>query len=247
VKVIFHEDFYKRYSSDPAAATGRMEAVIKSLGDRFEMVQAVAADINDIEEVHSNRHIARIQSRKELFHVASLAAGGAIQAATIGMREPAFGLIRPPGHHASQESSWGFCFFNNMAVALTRLMNSGLIKTAAVLDFDLHFGDGNVNILAEDGVVELLNPKAANRKTYLNEVEAFLNRSNVDIIGVSAGFDNHEKDWGGLLTTEDYTTMGQMVKKAAKKTGAGYFGILEGGYNHYVLGDNVLAFLEGMA
>ena len=247
MKVVFHEDFYKRYASDPAAATGRMEAVIKSIGNRFEMVQAVAADIKDIAEVHSDRHIARIHSRKELYHVAALAAGGAIQAATIGLTEPAFGLIRPPGHHASQENSWGFCFFNNMAVALTRLMNSDLIKTAAVLDFDLHFGDGNVNLLAEDGVVELLNPKSANRKVYLNEVEAFLNRCNVDIIGVSAGFDNHEKDWGGLLTTEDYTTMGQMVKEAAKRTGAGYFGILEGGYNHYVLGDNVLAFLEGMA
>ena len=246
MKVIFHNDFYRVYTSDPAASAGRMEAIIKSIGDKFDMVTAIAAEPNDIKAVHSEGHITIVRHHK-LYDIAALAAGGAVQAAVIGLKEPAFAIIRPPGHHASQDGSWGFCYFNNMAIAITRLLANGQIKTAAVLDFDLHYGDGNVNTLSESGVVNIHNPKQSDRKAYLKGVEAFLNESHVDIIGISAGFDNHVEDWGGLLTTDDYFTMGQMVKDAAKKMKAGYFGILEGGYNHKVLGQNVLALLEGMS
>jgi acetoin utilization deacetylase AcuC-like enzyme len=81
---------------------------------------------------------------------------------------------------------------------------------------------------------------------YLREVEQKLFAEKVDLIGVSAGFDNHLEDWGGLLATEDYRKMGKMVRRAAREHGGGCFGILEGGYNHSVLGQNVLAFIEGM-
>ncbi|MBW1715559.1 MAG: hypothetical protein JRJ77_06975 [Deltaproteobacteria bacterium] len=64
---------------------------------------------------------------------------------------------------------------------------------------------------------------------------------------MSAGFDNHKDDWGGLLETEDYTTIGKMVRERCEKVRCGYFAILEGGYNHQVLGYNVLALLQGMA
>jgi acetoin utilization deacetylase AcuC-like enzyme len=67
-----------------------------------------------------------------------------------------------------------------------------------------------------------------------------------DIIGISAGFDNALLDWGGVLDRPDYVEIGSMVRKAADRYGAGYFAILEGGYNHKVLGDNALALLEGM-
>ena len=77
-------------------------------------------------------------------------------------------------------------------------------------------------------------------------VERTLANVSFDIIGVSAGFDNHRDDWGGLLATEDYETMGRMVRQAAERNQAGCFGILEGGYNHAVLGRNVRAFLRGM-
>ena len=60
------------------------------------------------------------------------------------------------------------------------------------------------------------------------------------------GFDHHQQDWGGLLTTGDYREMGRMVREAAVRNNGGCFGLLEGGYNHRVLGDNVMAFLEGL-
>ncbi len=68
-----------------------------------------------------------------------------------------------------------------------------------------------------------------------------------DILAVSAGFDRHEEDWGGLLTTEDYRTIGALVKTYSRKACQGRrFAVLEGGYNHSVLGQNVRAFIEGM-
>jgi acetoin utilization deacetylase AcuC-like enzyme len=67
------------------------------------------------------------------------------------------------------------------------------------------------------------------------------------MIGLSAGFDNHVEDWGGLLNTEDYRHIGRMARAAADRCGAGCFGILEGGYNHAVLGRNVMALIEGLA
>jgi acetoin utilization deacetylase AcuC-like enzyme len=94
--------------------------------------------------------------------------------------------------------------------------------------------------------VAIYNPGAGDRNNYLRNVEDFLKEQQTDIIGISAGFDNHEEDWGGLLWTEDYREMGRMVKDAAKRSGAGYFAILEGGYNHRVLGQNVVALIEGM-
>jgi acetoin utilization deacetylase AcuC-like enzyme len=69
----------------------------------------------------------------------------------------------------------------------------------------------------------------------------------VDIIGISAGFDQHIDDWGGLLTTDDYRAIGVMVKKAAQANGGGCFAVLEGGYNHAVLGHNVRALLDGLS
>jgi acetoin utilization deacetylase AcuC-like enzyme len=133
-----------------------------------------------------------------------------------------------------------------MAIALERLKTEGKINQAFILDFDLHFGDGNVNILSGKGYVTIFNPDSLSRQEYLKSVESALARTDADLIAVSAGFDNHEEDWGGLLKTEDYTFMGRLVRETALHNQGGCFGILEGGYNHAVLGKNVLAFIEGL-
>ena len=245
MKVVYHEDFNQSYSYDPAAAIGRMEAVVRAIKGRVTFVEAIPAREKDIAAIHTRNHVEQVK-REGVHDIAALAAGGAIQAAMIGMTEPCFALIRPPGHHASSDSAWGFCYYNNMAIALEKLKKEGAIQSAQVLDFDLHFGDGTVNILAGKGYVSIHNPSEATRNGYLKSVEHFLAQGEADVIGVSAGFDNHQEDWGGLLMTEDYRQMGEMVKGAATKNRAGYFALLEGGYNHQVLGRNVLALLEGM-
>lgn len=245
MKVVYHPAFTQVYTHDPAAKPGRMEAILAAIKDRATFLEAVPATRDQIGLAHTRSHIEQVASQG-VHDISALAAGGAIRAARIGLQEPAFGLIRPPGHHASSSSSWGFCYFNNMAIALLTLKSEGLIRSAMVLDIDLHFGDGTVNILGEMGWVRIHNPSARDRELYLQEVMEALEGPPADLIGISAGFDFHEEDWGGLLATEDYRRIGRMVREAARKWRGGCFGILEGGYNHLVLGQNVAALLEGL-
>lgn len=244
MKIIYHPDFIGSYCSDPAASEGRVEAILDVIQDRFDIMKPSPASREDIAACHSDYHIEHIR-HLGLYDIAALAAGGAILAAETGLTEPAFGLIRPPGHHASFSSAWGFCFFSNMAIAISKLKREGKIGKAFVLDIDLHFGDGTMNILGSTGYVKILNPTAHDRAGYLREVEGAL-PEDADIIGISAGFDHHEADWGGLLTTSDYREIGRLVREKSRKAGGGCFAILEGGYNHRVLGHNVLALLEGL-
>lgn len=245
MQVVFHEAFYDVYTSDPAAAAGRMEAIVDVIGAHSTFIEAIPADEEAIAAVHSPRHIESVR-RRGLYPIAALAAGGAVQAAEIGLAEPAFGLIRPPGHHASADSSWGFCYFNNMAVAVTAMQRAGKIRTAYVLDFDLHYGDGNVDTLSRREGVTVYNPNAYDRKNYLAEVAREMEKCEADIIGISAGFDNHRSDWGGMMATDDYRIMGRAVREAAVRNNGGCFAILEGGYNHNVLGENALALIRGL-
>ena len=78
------------------------------------------ASKEDILRVHTDEHVKSVE-REGVYEIAALAAGGAIKAAQIGLTEPCFAVIRPPGHHASADSAWGFCYFNNMAIALEKL------------------------------------------------------------------------------------------------------------------------------
>ena len=245
MKVVYSEDYNEVYSSDPASAAGRIQAIEISLRGKVTFVEPAPATREDILRVHTPEHVKSVE-REGVYEIATLAAGGAILAAQIALTEPCFAVIRPPGHHASAGRAWGFCYFNNMAIALEKLKHEGKIKKAFILDFDLHDGDGNVNILGGKGYVTILNPTGQNRNEYLKNVEAALAQTDADMIAVSAGFDNHEADWGGLLKTEDYTFMGRLVRETARRNNGGCFGILEGGYNHSVLGKNVLAFVEGL-
>jgi acetoin utilization deacetylase AcuC-like enzyme len=246
MKVIFHEAFNEVYTAEPAAEDGRMEAVVEVIQPYVDFVTAEPASEGQIAAAHSKNHVDYVRDNG-LYPISALAAGGAIQAARLGLHEPAFGLIRPPGHHASRDSSWGFCYFNNMAVALLALRNEGLIRSALVLDIDLHFGDGTVNILGEEGWVRVHNPDERSRGRYVQHVAHILSGVDVDVIGISAGFDFHIDDWGGVLATEDYFSIGKIVSKRAEASGGGCFGVLEGGYNHDVLGHNVAALIDGLS
>lgn len=246
MKVVYSEEYKQVYSCDPASNPGRIESIEFALAGRVDYVEPQAASEEDILTVHTPRHIAEVR-REGVYEIAALAAGGAIKAAQIALSEPCFAVIRPPGHHASADTAWGFCYFNNMAIALTKLKRAHKIKKAFILDFDLHTGDGNINILDGKGFVTILNPGGQDRNEYLKMVNNALEKTDADMIAVSAGFDNHEDDWGGLLKTEDYTFMGKLVREAARRNSGGCFGILEGGYNHAVLGKNVRAFIDGLS
>src|SRR4030042_1057585 len=249
MKIVDHPRYEEGYASDPAAKTGRMECVLKEISALYKLVPPEPASVADIKLVHTDWHFSSIQSLPQTCEVALLAAGGAIKASELAMSgEPAFGLIRPPGHHASPSQCWGFCFFNNVAVSIARLKNEGRINRAVILDIDLHFGDGTENIFGNTGDVVYHHPEARDRHDFVDGISRFLERLKVDIIAVSAGFDRHEEDWGGLLKTVDYRAIGKLVKEYSEKVCKGRrYGVLEGGYNHDVLGKNVKAFLDGMS
>ena len=254
MKIVFSKKYYNsEYAGDPAASPGRLEGIMKILSQKeeYEIISPNPATEEDILRAHSSRHFQYIKNDKLLFELATLAAGGSILAAEEGYNNnPTFAVIRPPGHHASANSCWGFCYFNNMSISLLKLFSEDKIKTAFVLDFDLHFGDGNVNILTNrDDVfkVKILNPEASGRTSYLEEVRSYMDTlENIDIFAASAGFDQGIEDWGHLLYPEDYYELGNLMKKYSKKLCSGRrYALLEGGYNHSILPINVESFSEG--
>jgi acetoin utilization deacetylase AcuC-like enzyme len=241
MKVVFDERFFEVYTSDPASSAGRMESILMEIQD-YEFVKPDTATEEDVLLVHTQSHLDFVKSMQKVYEMAILAVGGAIKAGQIAFERPAFALIRPPGHHASPESSWGFCYFNNIAIAVRKLQNDGGIERAVVVDFDLHYGDGTANTFQNDESVKYFHMPGGE----ISKLEEFLERENYDIIAVSAGFDKHIDDWGSYLETEDYTEIGKIIKRCAKEYCNGRrFAVLEGGYNTSVLGKNVRAFLKG--
>jgi acetoin utilization deacetylase AcuC-like enzyme len=249
MKVIFHPRFCEVYTADPASAPGRMESIVRELEGRFDFIKPEPASLTDLERVHGRTHIQSVKQEGLVYEIGLLAAGGAILAAELACEgQSAFGLIRPPGHHASPHSCWGFCYFNNVAVAIKRLIHDGRIRKALILDFDLHFGDGTANTFQGSQDVIYSHPEGSTRDLFLKDLQkALQTEKTYDILAVSAGFDRHEEDWGGLLKTEDYFDIGEWVKKSSLEHCQGRrFGVLEGGYNHAVLGRNIKGFLQGL-
>ncbi len=251
MKIVFHEDFYSPdYPPDAASASGRMESIMDALKTEssYAIVQPRKASYKDIALAHTQEYIAAIEKKSRIYNVALLAAGGAVSASEIAFKgEPSFACIRPPGHHASRSSGWGYCIFCNMGIALLKLKNAGLINSAFVLDFDTHTGDGTVDVLSEWKEVKILNPMADNNKDYIKNIENYISNSpDVDIIGVCAGFDGYEKDVGRKLKTFDFYVIGRLMKNLAKRMGhRRRFAVLEGGYYQRDLGKNVLSFCHG--
>ena len=252
MKIIFHEKFYEHYTYDPAAAPGRLEPIVKELQSRnYNFITPEPATEEDILRAHTLAHLKSVKGNQIVFEMAMLAAGGAIKAAQLAYEgTPTFAVIRPPGHHASGSSCWGFCYFNNISVSLLNLKEYKGIKSAFILDFDLHTGDGNINILGSKQNIlktEILNPHSNNERDYLEEIaETFNQLGHFDIITASAGFDEYEKDWGGKLSTNAYKAIGKLMKNFSEDKCQGRrYALLEGGYYHEDLGKNVHAFCQG--
>lgn len=248
MKVVYHERYTEVYSRDPAARAGRMEGIRDELYGQYQFVEPVPGDEEDLRLVHTRSHIASVK-RRGLYGNALLAVGGAIKAAQIAMEEEAaFGLIRPPGHHASPSRGWGFCFFNNIAISVQRLRKDGKIKKACIVDVDLHYGDGTANVFTSESEVSYYHMPGGSREEQIEQLSGYLaGRKDYEILAVSAGFDRHEEDWGGTLKTRDYEEIGNIIRDCAERECDGRrYAVLEGGYNHQVLGKNVQAFLTGM-
>ncbi|MFO7877791.1 MAG: histone deacetylase family protein [Desulfovermiculus sp.] len=242
--IVFHERYREVYASDPAAAKGRLDqaqALLQEMAHTW--VSPETATEEDILLVHTQQHLQRIQQRPHLYELALLAAGGGITAARLACAgTPAFGLIRPPGHHASIDSCWGFCWFNNMAVAMQAMRRDGLVQRGLIVDIDLHFGDGTSGFYSQDPDITYYHLDSPQE---LDQILAA--QEKCDVIAISAGFDRHIEDWGGMLSTEDYGQLGRTIKEFADQKCPGrIYSLLEGGYNHRVLGQAIQALIQGL-
>ncbi|PID55052.1 MAG: deacetylase [Gammaproteobacteria bacterium] len=185
---------------------------------------------------------------------AERAAGAAVKAVDLVMAGEvgnAFACVRPPGHHAERDKAMGFCFFNNAALAATYAVNQYGLDRVAVVDFDVHHGNGTEHILADDKRFLFCStfqhpfyPNSGHECDSENVVnatlrdgdgsEAFrqavtehwlpaLERFAPELIVISAGFDAHQADiMGGLnLVDADYAWVTRRIYEQAQKSAEG--------------------------
>jgi len=173
MRIVFHEKYKLVYAYDPAAKAGRIESIVAALKG-YEFLPPQPATEEDLRLVHSQSLIDSVKRNKLVFEIASFAAGGAITTAEIALNEPAFGLIRPPGHHAGRGFNGGFCFFNNVAIAMQKLIQEKKTNKALIVDIDLHYGNGTDDIISGREDIVFLNMVCQGRQEYLSQLEGEL-------------------------------------------------------------------------
>ena len=201
------------------------------------------------------------------FEAALLAAGAAIDAVHRG----GFALGRPPGHHAERHRAMGFCLFDSIAIAARWAQTELGIERVAIVDWDVHHGNGTQHIVADDPTIffaslhqwpfypgsggpdeqseTLLNvPLRAGcgDDEYLDafaEVESRVRAFDPELLLVSAGFDAHVEDPLAQLeiSTETFGELARRVTQLAPRVAV----VLEGGYNLRTLPSLVESALEG--
>ena len=244
IQVFYSEDYVADYDTVDCENPHRVIDIWLKVRDVADFIEPPPCTADDLLLCHSPRLIASVERDKGVYSVATKAAGGAIAAAEAALAgTPSFALIRPPGHHAGYDFNGGFCFFNNMAMAVSKLLSQGQVANALIVDIDLHYGNGTFDIVRDESRITFRNISAPRRAEFLSSFrEALRDADSFDIVGCSAGFDTYIKDWGMLLLTEDFREMGRLFAAS----GTPFFSILEGGYYLNDLGLNVLAYLEGV-
>jgi acetoin utilization deacetylase AcuC-like enzyme len=247
--------------------------------DALERRESTPATMNELLLAHGRRHIAALRGLSEIlvediaaggperysldtdtlmnratYRAALLAAGAAIDAVDAvmaGELENAFCCTRPPGHHATRNQAMGFCFFNNVAIAAKYACERHGLERVAVIDFDVHHGNGTEDIVAGDARILMASfyqhpyyPEGGTQKTDANllncPVPAYtkgmeiremvettwvprLEAHKPQMIFISAGFDAHrEDDMGQLgLVEADYTWITERLKAIADRHAQG--------------------------
>lgn len=207
------------------------------------------------------------------------AAGAGVQAVEdilAGKYKRAFCNVRPPGHHAESARAMGFCLINNVAVAARHALSQPGISRVAIVDFDVHHGNGTEQIFhgdkrvlmvssfqhplypycgtqAHDGYVPLPLPAgtagAGFRQAWEKSGLTAVEAFAPDFVFFSAGFDGHRDDpLAGLnLLEEDFAWLTDEVCRLAAKSAQGrVVSFLEGGYDLPALGRSVAAHIRAL-
>jgi acetoin utilization deacetylase AcuC-like enzyme len=229
---------------------------------------------------HSSEHVARLNVPEDFdadtpFHAgiaeyARTSVGAALEALRCArLGEMVFSLMRPPGHHATHRSAMGFCYLNNIAIAVLEALATGA-KRVAVYDFDVHHGNGTEDILLNRPGTAFFSihqspcypgtglgnvgqncfnfpvppntPREQYRATFSTAFEQ-LKKFKPDLVAVSAGFDAYAHDplAQEALEAEDFYWLGKSFRSLSLPV----FSLLEGGYSRD-LPELIFAYLKGL-
>lgn len=241
--------------------------------------EAPLADLADIELAHTPHHTTHLRTLTErltndiaaggpahaavdpdtslnpwTWAAAQRAAGAAIaatDAVMAGELDNAFCAVRPPGHHACRDKAMGFCFLNNVAIAALYALERYRLKRVAVVDFDVHHGNGTEHILSGDPRVLMVGLFQHPFYPYSGADQPASNMLNVpvpahtrgmdirelvemlwmprleafkpEMVFVSAGFDAHRLDDLGQLemTENDFAWITSRIKDVARRHAKG--------------------------
>lgn len=264
----------------PARITSTVEKLRAQTELPLEWLTPSPASDEAILRAHTPEHIGRLRIPHdfdadtayfpEIEALARLSAGAgllALEQARAG--EIVFSLMRPPGHHAVRHEPMGFCYLNNIAIAATHALATG-IKRIAVFDFDVHHGNGTEDILRDVPGAAFFSiheypcypgSGAANvgencfnypvapfssrddYRTTLTKALADLKQFQPELIAVSAGFDAYANDplANSPLLAEDFHWIGSQLRALDTPM----FSLLEGGYSDD-LPELIFAYLKGV-
>ncbi|MFN8188416.1 MAG: histone deacetylase [Gaiellales bacterium] len=283
MELLSHPDFARRHpTGDHPESPERLHALQEALD---YSVTTRTATVEELAVVHDREYVASIESASLSGHVgyldpdtvctpssyglALLAAGAAIEAVSRG----GFALVRPPGHHARPDRAMGFCLFNNAAVATRYAQRELGLRRIAILDWDVHHGNGTDEMFRGDETVLFVSlhrwpfypgtggPGDGNEttlnvpisegagddqylETFERVVEPAIAAFAPDLLLVSAGFDAAAGDpLGGMLLTGE--GFRELGRRAAALCGS-VAAVLEGGYNVETLPGLVAAARDGL-
>ena len=232
--------------------------------------EAPLASEEDLARVHTQAHIDFVKESAPSvglaeidpdtmmspgsYHAALRAAGAAVaatDAVIAGTYDNAFCSVRPPGHHAEPARAMGFCFFNNIAIAARHALEVHGLERVAIIDFDVHHGNGTEAAFSGDprvlmcsffqhpfypysgadnhapNMVNLPMPARTKGMAVREAVDMMwlprLDEFKPQMIFVSAGFDAHrEDDLGNMgLVEEDYAWLTEQIRAVAKRHAQG--------------------------
>lgn len=255
------------HPESPARITAIRNALISAgLIQKLQVYEAPHATDEQLQRVHSAEYVGYIRSVAPkagmvrldadtamgpmTLSAAQHAAGAVILATDLvmnGKADNAFCCIRPPGHHAGRSRAAGFCIFNNVAVGVAHAMAQYGLERVAIIDFDVHHGDGSEDIFGSNPGVMLCStfqhpfypgsgadsrtermvnvPLAANtdgkayRKVVQEQFKPALERFKPQMVFVSAGFDAHADDPLAQLelVEADYIWITDFIKDIAQQ------------------------------
>lgn len=240
-------------------------AMLKSAGHKIEKPSMQASAV-DVVLLHGPEHLNSIRLGTyadadtpfypSIADIALISLSGALSAADSAMKgEPSFSLMRPPGHHAGKDRVAGFCYLNNLALAVARLQKAKSGLKVAIVDFDVHHGDGTESlVLGRENTTFLslhqyplypgtgLDTRAncwnipleagTDGSGWLESFEpafGLLLDKKPDVLAVSAGFDAYKGDpiAGLKLDKTTFKKIGSLLAQSKLPR----FATLEGGYS----------------